>query len=57
MINENILKEYERWVKLVKEDPDLIKELADIKNDEKLIEDAFYRELEFAHSCGWSRSQ
>ena len=47
MINENILKEYERWVKLVKEDPDLIKELADIKNDEKLIEDAFYRELEF----------
>ncbi len=47
MINENILKEYERWVNLAKEDPDLVKELADIKNDEKLIEDAFYRELEF----------
>ena len=43
----DIRKEYERWVLLAKEDPDLIKELQDIQNDEKRIEDAFYRNLEF----------
>ena len=43
----DIRKEYERWVALAKEDPDLVKELKDIANDEKKIEDAFYRNLEF----------
>ncbi|MBO4856373.1 MAG: phospho-sugar mutase [Bacilli bacterium] len=43
----DIRKEYERWVILAKEDPDLVKELKDIENDEKKIEDAFYRNLEF----------
>ena len=43
----DIRKEYERWVKCATEDPDLVKELKDISNDEKKIEDAFYRNLEF----------
>lgn len=43
----DIRKEYERWVKCASEDPDLVKELKDISNDEKKIEDAFYRNLEF----------
>ena len=43
----DIRKEYERWVKNAVEDPDLVKELKDIANDEKKIEDAFYRNLEF----------
>ena len=43
----DIKKEYERWVKCALEDPDLVKELKDISNDEKKIEDAFYRNLEF----------
>ncbi len=43
----DIRKEYERWVKCATEDPDLVKELKDIANDEKKIEDAFYRNLEF----------
>ena len=43
----DIRKEYERWVKCALEDPDLAEELKDISNDEKKIEDAFYRNLEF----------
>ena len=43
----DIRKEYERWVKNAVEDPDLVEELKDIANDEKKIEDAFYRNLEF----------
>ncbi len=43
----DIRKEYERWVKCALEDPDLVEELKDISNDEKKIEDAFYRNLEF----------
>ena len=43
----DIKREYERWVKCATEDPDLVKELNDIKGDEKKIEDAFYRNLEF----------
>jgi phosphoglucomutase len=43
----DIRKEYERWVKCATEDPDLVNELKDISNDEKKIEDAFYRNLEF----------
>ena len=40
-------KEYLRWCDLVNEDDDLINELKTIKDDEKKIEDAFYRNLEF----------
>ncbi len=43
----DIKREYERWIKCATEDPDLVKELQDIKGDEKKIEDAFYRNLEF----------
>ena len=43
----DIKKEYERWLNNAKEDPDLIKELLDMSGDEKRIEDAFYRNLEF----------
>lgn len=43
----DIRKEYERWVRCATEDPDLVKELKDISNDEQKIEDAFYRNLEF----------
>ena len=46
-MDSKIAQEYLRWVKNVKEDEDLIKELSDIKNDENEIEDAFYRDLEF----------
>ena len=46
-MDSKITQEYLRWVKNVKEDEDLIKELSDIKNDESKIEDAFYRDLEF----------
>lgn len=43
----NIEKVYQRWLSLAKDDPDLIKELESIKNDDAKKEDAFYRELEF----------
>ena len=43
----DIKKEYERWLNNAKEDSDLIKELLDMSGDEKRIEDAFYRNLEF----------
>ena len=44
---KNIEQVYQRWLSLAKDDPDLIKELNDIKNDDSKKEDAFYRELEF----------
>lgn len=49
-IMEKILNEYKRWT--LKEDMpgELMSELMDMKDDEKLIEDAFYRELEFGTS-------
>ena len=43
----DIRNEYARWVKCATEDPDLVKELKEIANDDKKIEDAFYRNLEF----------
>ena len=46
-MNKKIENEYLRWVNRVTEDPDLIKELVEMKNDEAKIEDAFYRDLEF----------
>ena len=47
---EKILKEYERWTSRKDMPTDLSKELLEMKYDEKLIEDAFYRELEFGTS-------
>ncbi len=44
---KNIEQVYQRWLSLAKDDPDLIKELNDIKDDDSKKEDAFYRELEF----------
>ena len=43
----NIEQVYQRWLSLAKDDPDLIKELTAIMDDEAKKEDAFYRELEF----------
>ena len=42
-----IKEKYERWLRLAKEDPDLVKELESMKGDDAKIEDAFYRDLEF----------
>lgn len=42
-----IKEEYKRWLELATEDPDLVKELSSIKDQPNLIEDAFYRDLEF----------
>ena len=47
---EKILKEYERWTSRKDMPDDLAEGLAAMKYDEKLIEDAFYRELEFGTS-------
>ena len=44
MLEENIKKNYERWLKRVT-DSDLLSELQSM--DENKINDAFYRELEF----------
>ena len=38
---------YNYWLANATEDPDLVEELKQIKDDPTLIEDAFYRELEF----------
>ena len=47
---EKILNEYKRWT-LKKDMPgELLSELLAMNDDEKLIEDAFYRELEFGTS-------
>ena len=40
-------KQYELWLKYAVEDSDLKKELLSIREDEKKIEDAFYRDLAF----------
>ena len=47
---EKILKEYERLTSRNDMPADLLQELAAMKYNEKLIEDAFYRELEFGTS-------
>ncbi|MCR5564306.1 MAG: phospho-sugar mutase [Gammaproteobacteria bacterium] len=47
MSNIDIYNEYKKWVEHATEDPDLVKDLKDIENDDKRIEDAFYRNLEF----------
>lgn len=44
---EWIQQEYTRWRALAAEDPDLIRELDVVADDEAKIEDAFYRDLEF----------
>ena len=47
MDKPEIQKEYLRWCSLANEDQDLVDELLSFKNDDILIEDAFYRHLEF----------
>lgn len=47
MNHSKIMEEYQRWLQKAGEDPDIIKELLGIKNDENKIEDAFYRDLAF----------
>ncbi len=42
-----IKEKYELWLKNSVKDPDLIKELKEIKDDENAINDAFYTDLEF----------
>ena len=41
----DIKNEYFKWKEFAKDDPDLVKELAEM--DDAKMEDAFYRELEF----------
>ncbi len=41
------IEKYNEWVLNVKEDQDLINELKTMKDNKPLIEDAFYRDLEF----------
>ena len=43
----NYLEEYRRWCESAEFDEETKKELLDIKDDEKEIEDRFYKELEF----------
>ena len=47
MEKKDVNNEYLRWCSSVKEDDDLINELASMKDDPNKIEDAFYRDLEF----------
>ena len=47
MINETIQATYERWCSLAVEDEDVVKELQQMKGDDKALEDAFYKELSF----------
>ncbi len=42
-----IEKNYSQWLEKAVNDPDLIKELNEIKGNEELISDAFYKNLEF----------
>lgn len=42
-----IKEKYELWLKNAVKDPDLIKELEKIKDDENAVNDAFYTDLEF----------
>lgn len=41
------IDEYRRWCQLAIDDPEIVAELKTINGDEKLIEDAFYRDLAF----------
>ncbi len=42
-----IMEKFNQWYKKANIDPDLMEELKAIKNDNNLINDAFYRDLEF----------
>lgn len=41
------MKRYENWVKSLENDKDALKELSDMKNDETVLKDAFYKEIAF----------
>ena len=46
-MDNKILNEYARWVKKATEDPALVKELAEMKDNYNTIEDSFYQNLSF----------
>ena len=46
-MNNKILNEYARWVEKATEDPALVKELAEMKDNYNTIEDSFYQNLSF----------
>lgn len=46
-MRQNILEQYQLWRTLAKEDVDVVRELSEMECDESIIEDSFYRELEF----------
>lgn len=47
MDKNKILNAYERWLKYAVDDKDIVDELSKMKGNESLMEDAFYRSLEF----------
>ena len=47
MSNKKIQDEYERWLKKAVQDKEVTAELLAMREDDKKIEDAFYRDLEF----------
>lgn len=46
-MDKSIQDEYQRWVKMTITDNDIMKELQEMQDDKKRIEDAFYRNLAF----------
>lgn len=46
-MDKSIQDEYQRWVKMTITDNDIMKELLEMQDDKKRIEDAFYRNLAF----------
>ena len=46
-MKDSIRNSYELWLKKATEDPDLIRELREIKGRDELVEDAFFKDLEF----------
>ena len=57
----NYLEEYKKWCESPEFDEETKKELLEIKDDEKEIEDRFYKELEFGTAgltwSNWSRNK
>lgn len=46
-MKEDMEREYERWCRLATQDKDVAEELKEMSGNEPVIEDAFYRDLEF----------
>lgn len=47
MLDQNITKQFERWLEKATGDQDVVNELLGMRNEEAKIEDAFYRDLAF----------